>query len=168
MEDAYKQFAAEFAAAVCAKDYQAAQGMLAPWLQQTIAPAKLQEMIEREIREVCEAAELEEPAYPEAWDIDGNSSTLESLRDPSSFISTRNSGWLHGEGQGYSGAGDIVKPIAADVTAENFRQWLCIQFMPNEDAQGDLDIDAFVDFWMALVEVNGQYKIGYFELEDPD
>jgi hypothetical protein len=168
MDEGYKQFASAFATAVCAKNYQAAHQMLAPWLQQTLSQAKLQEMIEKEIREVCDAAEVAEMAYPDTWEIDGNSSTLESLRDPHSFISTRNSGWLNGEGQGYSSAGDLVKPIADEVTTENFRKWMCIQFMPNEEARGDLDIDAFVDFWMALVEVGGQFKIGYFELEDPD
>ena len=168
MEEAYKQFANAFATAVCAKDYDVAHAMLARWLQVNISQAKLQEMIEKEIREVCQAAELEEMAYPDSWDIDGNSSTLEYLREPGSYLSTRNSGWLGENRSGYSSAGDLVKPLADDVTDENFRQWMCIQFMPSEEAQGNIDIDAFVDFWMALVEVDGQFKIGYFELEDPD
>src|ERR1051325_1598507 len=63
MKEEYKQFAAEFAAAVCARDYEAAHARLAPWLRQAISPAKLQEMIEREIRETCDAAQLQEMAY---------------------------------------------------------------------------------------------------------
>ena len=167
MNEAYKQFGDRFAQAIVARDYQAAHSMLAAWLQKTITPAKLQEMIEKEVGEVCEAAELEELAYPETWEIDGNHSTIADLRDPRSYVSTRNSGWL-GEGRSYSGTGDLAKPIADEVTEENFRKWMCIQFMPSEEAQDDLDIDAFLDFWMAVVEVNGQFKIGYFELEDPD
>jgi hypothetical protein len=168
MEEMYQQFADRFAKAVIARDYRAAHSMLADWLQPTVSAAKLQEMIEKEIQEVCEANEIEEMVYPDDWTVDGNSSTLESLREERSYISARNSAWL-GERKGdFSSNDDIGKPIAVEFTSEQFRKWLCIQFMPNPDAREDLGIDAFLDFWMALAEVEGEYKIGYFELEDPD
>ncbi|MBI3649642.1 MAG: hypothetical protein HY231_01190 [Acidobacteria bacterium] len=168
MKEAYQQFGNRFAAAVVAKDYVTAHSLLAAWLQPKVTVAKLQEMIEKEISEVCAAAELDELVYPETWSLDGNSSTVEELKEPHSYISTRNSGWLGAERPNYSSAGDLLKPLADEVTADNFRQWMCIQFMPTEEAQNDLDIDAFLDFWMAVVEVDGQLQIGYFELEDPD
>jgi hypothetical protein len=40
--------------------------------------------------------------------------------------------------------------------------------MPAEGEDAELDVDAWFDFWMALVEIEGEYKIGYFEFEDPD
>jgi cell division protein YceG involved in septum cleavage len=60
MEEMYQQFADRFAKAVIARDYRAAHSMLADWLQPTVSAAKLQEMIEKEIQEVCEANEIEE------------------------------------------------------------------------------------------------------------
>jgi hypothetical protein len=168
MEVKYKQFADRFAQAVVARDYDKAHAMLADWLQPTVSAAKLQEMIEKEIREVCEANEIEEAVYPTDWEVDGNNSTLESLREERSYISVRNSGWLGEQKANYSAQGDMVKPIAEEFTAGLFRKWLCIQFMPDEDAQDELGIDAFLDFWMAVAEVNGEYQVGYFEIEDPD
>jgi hypothetical protein len=168
MEVDYKQFADKFAQAVIARDYNQAHTMLADWLQPTVSATTLQEMIEKEICEVCEANEIEESVYPDDWRVDGNSSTLESLKDERSYISARNSGWLGEQKINFSTHGDIVKPIAEEFTCEQFRKWLCIQFMPNPDAQGELGIDAFLDFWMAVAEVNGEYRIGYFEIEDPD
>jgi hypothetical protein len=168
MEEAYKQFADAFAKAVVAKDYHTAHSMLADWLKPSLTPARLQEMVEREIRETCEAAELEEMAYPDHWEVDGNSSTLEDLKELRAYPSARNSGWLGAQKAEVSINGDLVKAIADEFTADQFRKWLCIQFMPNPEAQDDLDIDAFFDFWMALAEVHGEFKIGYFELEDPD
>lgn len=168
MEEAYKQFANAFARVVVAKDYHTAHAMLADWLQRMITPTMLQEMIETEIRETCEAAGLKELVYPDDWQVDGNSSTLEDLKQLRSYTSARNSGWLGEPKANFSIDDDLVKPIADEFSAVHFRQWLCIQFMPNPEAQGDLEIDAFFDFWMAVAEVNGEYKIGYFELEDPD
>lgn len=168
MEEAHKQFADTFAKAVVAKDYQTAHAMFADWLQKTVSAAKLQEMIEKEIQEVCEANEIEEMVYPEDWTVDGNSSTLEDLREERSYTYARNSAWLGERKANFSIHGDLRKPIADQFTSARFCKWLCIQFMPNPEAQEVLGIDAFLDFWMAIAEVNGEYKIGYFELEDPD
>jgi hypothetical protein len=143
MEEPYKQFADRFAKAVVAKDYLTAHSLLADWLQPTVSAAKLQEMIEKEIQEVCEANEIEEMVYPDDWTVDGNSSTLESLRQERSFISARHSAWLGEPKADFSGKDDLVKPIAEAFTADLFRKWLCIQFMPNPDALEDLGIDAF-------------------------
>jgi hypothetical protein len=45
---------------------------------------------------------------------------------------------------------------------------MVIQFMPNHEEQDELGIDAWLDWWMILVEVEGAYRIGFFEIEDPD
>src|SRR5436190_24383202 len=111
METEYKQFANRFAQAVTTRDYDTAHAMLADWLQPTVTADRLREMIEKEIREVCQANEIEEDVYPEDWDIDGNSSTLESLREEHSYVSERNSGWPGEERSGFSANGDLRKPI---------------------------------------------------------
>jgi hypothetical protein len=57
-----------------------------------------------------------------------------------------------------------ARAIPAEVTAENFRQWMSVQFL----ADDSVEIDAWFDMWLAVVEVDGRNAIGYFELEDPD
>lgn len=32
----------------------------------------------------------------------------------------------------------------------------------------EIDVDAWMDFWAAAVEVDGEYRIGYFEIHDSD
>jgi hypothetical protein len=166
MKPVYKKFADTFAEAVIAKDYNKAHAMLADWLQPRVSAATLQAMIEKEIREVCEANEIDEEVYPTEWRVDGNESTLESISQPQIYTSVRNSGWL-GKQQKDS-AGQLVTPVAQEFTEGQFRKWLSIQFMPDDDTQERLGFDAYLDFWMALAEVNGEYRIGYFEIEDPD
>ena len=45
---------------------------------------------------------------------------------------------------------------------------MVIQFQPSEAEQDELGIDAWLDWWMMLVDVEGELRIGYFEIEDPD
>lgn len=152
MIESHQQSAAAFANAVIVQDYDAAHQMLAPWLQPVVSPARLREFVETELREVAEAAELDEMTYPSQFEIDGNSSTVDELRDLRSYRTSRRSN-------------DEIPP---EVTRENFRQWLRITFMPSEAEQLELDVDAWLDFWLILVETDGALRIGYFELEDPD
>jgi hypothetical protein len=43
-----------------------------------------------------------------------------------------------------------------------------IQLMPTEEEALELDIDAYLDFWMIVVKIEGAYKVGYFEIQEPD
>ena len=144
MDPVHQQFAEELGAAVLARDFDAAHAMLAPWLQRETTPAGLRETIEARLREMMEYAGCDELTYPVGFDVDGNSSTVDDLRKERSWAPPR--------------------PIPAEVTPENFRKWACIQFL----ADDDVDIDAWFDLWMIMVEVDGRYGVGYFELEDPD
>jgi hypothetical protein len=109
-----------------------------------MSPADLQELVEARLREMMEYAGCDELTYPVAYEVDGNICTLEDLQEPSSYAPPR--------------------PIPPDVTPENFRKWACIQFLADEE----VDIDAWFDLWAILVEADGRYGVGYFELEDPD
>jgi hypothetical protein len=166
MDADLRQFADTFAQAVIAREYERAQAMLADWLQPTVSAATLQAMIEREVREVCEANAIAADLHPQSWQVSSNSSSLEAIREPQVYTSVRNSGWL-GEAK-RDAAGKLVSPVADGFTAGQFRQWLAVQFMPSDESQQAFGIDAFLDFWMAVAEVDGEYRIGYFEIEDPD
>lgn len=146
LKKSYRDFAEQFAEAIIAKDYAAAHRMLAPWLGRSITPARLAEMIEAEVKETADVNELDGDLHPRSYEIDSNICTLEDLKSPRSYAEDRS--------------------IPPEVTDNNFRQWMVIQFQPSEEEE--LDIDAYVDWWMILVEEDGEYKIGHFEMEDPD
>lgn len=142
----YREFAENFAETIIAKDFTSAHQMLAPWLQQSVTPDGLAQMIAAEVQETAEINEIEGNLHPASYDIDSNSCSLADLREPRSYAASRD--------------------IAPEVTTENFRQWMVRQFQPSEDEE--LEIDAYVDLWMIVVEIDGEYKVGYFEMEDPD
>ncbi|HEX8891304.1 MAG TPA: hypothetical protein VF779_19305 [Pyrinomonadaceae bacterium] len=150
MEEAYKQFADAFAHSILRLDFSAAHKMLAPWLKDEITPERLRLFVETELKEVAAGFDLEEIIYPKAYHADGNSCSLDDLRSARSYITSRRSN----------------ESIPTEVTEENFRKWMVIQFTPAPE--GELEMDAWFDFWMMLVEVGGEYRIGYFEFEDPD
>lgn len=139
-----------FARAIIAKDYRAAHACFADWLKRQVSEASLQAAIEKQLGEIAEAAELDQIVYPEDFSLSGNSCTLEDVRKDRSGI------------YGIEPTCDV----SPEMTEANFRHWMVIQFLPAEDA--DIDVDAWMDFWAAMVEVDGQYLIGYFEIHDPD
>ena len=150
MEESYRQFADAFAHSIIRLDYSAPHKMLAPWLQPVITPERLREFVETELQEVAAGFGLEDIIYPKAYQVDGNSCSLRDLREPRSYVTSRRS----------------HESLPPEVTEENFRKWMVIQFTPAPE--DELEVDAWFDWWMMLVEVDGELRIGYFELEDPD
>ena len=75
---------------------------------------------------------------------------IHDLRKPRTYVTSRRSN----------------ESLPPEITEENFRKWMVIQFTPAPE--DELDVDAWFDWWMMLVEVGGEYRIGYFEIEDPD
>lgn len=146
MLEEYRNFAEQFAQAIVAKDFAIAQQMLAPWLQPFITPEALEQIIQTEVAETLAINEIKGDYFPRSYEIDGNSCTLDDLKELSSYREPRN--------------------IAPQITPENFRQWLVIQFQTSEEE--GLEIDAYVDMWMIIVALDGSYKVGYFEMEDSD
>ena len=139
-----------FARAIITRDYPAAHACFADWLKQQVSEERLRAAIEKQLAEIAEAAELERVIYPEDFRLDGNSCTLADVREDRSG--------LYG-----------IEPVCAvslEMTEANFRRWMMIEFLPAEGA--DIDVDAWMDFWAAVVEVGGQHRIGYFEIHDPD
>lgn len=149
-KDAAGAVIAQFAEAIIARNYPAAHACFADWLKRQVSQARLQKAIEKQLAEICEAAELDEMIYPEDFRVDGNACTLADVREDRAAL------------YGIS----PVCPVSPEMTEANFRKWMVLEFLPAEGAE--IDVDAWMDFWAAIVEVEGQYRIGYFEIHDPD
>lgn len=50
-----------------------------------------------------------------------------------------------------------------EITPDNYRGWLCIQFNPGEGAA-----DGAFDLWLAAVEHDGDYRVGLIEAAEAD
>ena len=144
---AEKALAAEFARQVSAEDFVSAHRCLAPWLQAEISPAGLRQAFENELREMNGYWDLDELIFPAAYSVSWNSSTLESLKEPMSWREPRK--------------------MSERITSENFRRWMVIEFLPDENDER-IEFDGWFDFWCVVVEVGDELKIGFFEFEDVD
>ena len=147
MKEEYEKFAAGFAQTIVDEDFDAAHKYFAPWLQNEISAADFRGTIEDWLREMNDVWEIDELIFPDEFAVSSNSSSLESLKEKESWRAPRN--------------------ISDEVTAENFRQWMVIEFMPDEEDER-VELDGWFDFWFALVETGGQLRIGYFEILDVD
>ena len=146
MDAAHRELGQKFSAAVIAKDYAAAHALLAPWLQKSMTADQLRADIDQHVREMCEIWNMEQPVYPAECNLDGNSHmNADGLREPD-----------------YDGS---EPNVPAEVTNDNMRYWMCMQFQP---AEGAAEFDAFFDLWAALVEHAGALRIGYYRFMDPD
>jgi hypothetical protein len=147
MKEEYKEFAQKFAQTMVDEDFKAAHAFFAPWLQKEISPENFRAQIEKWLREINEVWCIEELIFPDAFDIDGNSSTLSSLKEKESWREPRK--------------------FSDEVTEENFRRWMVIEFLPGA-ADERIELDGWFDFWFALIETGGELRIGFFELTDVD
>lgn len=138
-----RDFGNRFAESVRARDYETAHFMLASWLREEITTSALKDEIEKCLLEMADEWELEGLTYPDAHQVDSGVLSADDLRQP----------------------GMASKPVPDQLTAENFVHWMCIQFLAADDA---LDLDAWFDWWMAVVRDQGELAIGYFEIQDPD
>lgn len=147
MKEEYKEFAAEFAQTIIREDFAAAHKFLAPWLQNEMSEVDFRDVFEKWLLEINEIWEIEELIFPDEFEISHNISSLEFLREKESWRKPRN--------------------ISNEVTDENFRQWMVIQFLPDEN-DSRVELDGWFDFWFILVETGGEFRIGFFELADVD
>ena len=60
----------------------------------------------------------------------------------------------------------VIWEIDRAVTADTFRQWLCLDFTPDPDAGAG--VDYCLRLWLIIVEIDGVMKVGHLEPEtDP-
>jgi hypothetical protein len=137
MEKAFEEVVGQFAQRIIAKDYESARELLAPWLREATTAAQLESIV----REGCK--DLPEPAE---FEVDSNSCGLEDLTVDEHSPPTR--------------------PLPPEITPQNYRQWMVIQFKPAADDESGYD--ACFDLWIALVEVDGALKAGYLEAASAD
>jgi hypothetical protein len=144
--------ASVFAQAVVDGDYKAAHAQLAPWLQREIPVETLQSVLTREMIDGIE---------PIDFTTGGNDTTLQDLRegyaeyhedDRSRTFSTCDSFGEYGQPSIY---------IADHITPENYRQWMSIDFTPEED--NEAGIDYCLRLWLIVVKIDGAMKIGHLE-----
>ncbi|HMD07214.1 MAG TPA: hypothetical protein VKH63_06735 [Candidatus Acidoferrum sp.] len=106
MEQAYSDIGGKFAGRIIEGDYAAAREFLAPWLHDSISEKELQSIIQNATQEL---------PPPGAFSLDGNSCTFDEL-----------------EVDEYS---PPTKPLAPQITAENFRKWMVIEFQPDPELE---------------------------------
>src|SRR6185369_3527350 len=145
MKEEYKEFAEKFAQTIVDEDFDAAHKLLAPWLQKEMSAADFRGVIEKWLREMNEVWGIEELIFPDKFEIDANSSTLASLKQDLSWPE--------------------APKIPDEITEENFRQRMVIEFLPDEEDER-VELDGWFDFWFILVETDGEFRIGSFEIED--
>ncbi len=154
----YRRFAESFANALMESDYARGHAMFAPYLQVMVSPEQLEQYVEQELREMAEIWELETPLRPQAFTIDWNAAYgIHDLRD--SDARQRNEPLIYG----------LRHPevtFSHEITEDNFCAWVVIQFLPNEN--DGVDFNGYFDWWMVIVKDSGEYRVGYFEIHEPD
>jgi hypothetical protein len=145
----YREFVEQWGNAIVAKDGARTHAMLAPWLQARQGPGALHELLLKGIRayadEQWDGAQLQ---FFETFTVDGNDSfTGEDIER------------LKAEPTGE------FPDMAQEVTPANFRAWMVLSLAGPED---DEPVNAVADLWLAVVEVGGELRVGYYRLLDAD
>jgi hypothetical protein len=149
MRDSYpeiERFCERFGAAIVIGDYAAAHAALAPWLAAVWTPERLEGLVAAQLSDLAEVFDLEAPPALGHCGVDSNSLSLDTLRDE-------------------AGAEVSSGEFPDEITEANYRAWMCVE-LGTSDAGGDrLGV---CDLWVAVVEVDGELGVGYFEALEPD
>jgi hypothetical protein len=137
MDTACKTLCDTLARNIVARDFTGAHALLAPWLRTTMKPSDIERM-------VTEAG----AGLPVArgWTLDEGFLELKDLRKPDPY-------------------GPPSQAVSNEVSAQNYRGWLCIQFTPGGGEDDEANI--CFDLWIAAVEQNGACAVGYLEAAEP-
>lgn len=147
MEEAIRDFGMNLGHRILARDWAGAHQLLAPWLRETLAADDVRRFFEDEYRLTLRDSGIDAMHYPECPDpeLGGNQfMNATSLREPLSFK------------PGY------VRPIAPELTDQNFRYWLKMQLQCSDEQMERLGLDFFAEVWMAIVETAEGLRVGYW------
>lgn len=147
MQDDIREFGNSLGHKALARDWQGVHALLAPWLRGSIDAEAVRRFFEDEYRATLSANGIENLVYPEYPEpqLGGNQFTNATrLREPMSFK------------PGY------LRPLAAEVTDDNFRYWLSMQLQCSDQQMEDFNFDFFAEVWIAVVQTNEGLRVGYW------
>lgn len=142
-EENVEKFKSALAKALIAKDHEALDVLLAPWVP---------------VDATLDALTAQVAGTAEMWDLDP------SAQWPTSFTLDTNGM----DFETYKGAVSDLPPltqIPEQITADNYVGWHVIK-LGNDDE--NFEIDAWADGWLTVVEIAGSLYAGTIEFIDPD
>jgi hypothetical protein len=146
MLEANRKLGGGFGGAVVGQDYEAAHALFAPSLAASTSAYDLEDAVQAKIDEISEIIGLGRSAHPGGYELAEVDATLEELRGPRPF--------------------DPPREIPAEVTGETYRGWVRVRFVPGEG--GGVDIDAWFDVWLLVVDLGDGPRVGFLEIVDSD
>jgi hypothetical protein len=147
MDARVRAFGEALATTAIARDWTGVHGLLAPWLHGRFEPGAVRAFFEDDYRATLKECGVAEMLYPMEPYVSGNSSTLAELREVPSFLPG-------------------PRPIPAEVTEANFRQWMKVQLLCSGEQADQLDVDYLTEIWLVVVELDGELRVGYWS-HDP-
>jgi hypothetical protein len=133
----FSDFASDFANCVVSQEWHEAFQYLAPWLQKKMSPDDLRLAIEERLFEINHYWNIENLIYPSSYSVDYNPCSLAQLKEPMSWRKPRQ--------------------FDNELTEENFRKWMVIQFLPDEN-DPRTEMDAWFDFWLVIADVKPENR----------
>lgn len=116
------------------RDFAGAYTLLAPWYRPALSAAEIERMVD------AQNEGLEHP--PHSWTVGEGMVGLEELRKPDPY-------------------GPPTKALPKQITDDNFRAWMQVQFAPDPSVHEVQNIN--YDVWVIVIENGGDFQIGYLE-----
>jgi hypothetical protein len=147
-----EKLASDLAQALIEDDYDAAHGLLAPWLQRQATATQLRSIVKKEF-----FADLP----PIDFVVSGNDSTLAELREHYAEYHKSDATRTLTTAESFGDWGPPSIYVADEITPANFRQWLSIDLTPEPD--NEFGLDFILRLWLIAVDVDGTMKVGHLE-----
>jgi len=143
MEPDVRAFGDLLANTALARDWEGVHDLLAPWLKERLSVAEVRGFFEDDYAEILNENNISGTHFPELPYVSGNDSSLAFLREASEVVPR-------------------PRPIPAEVTDDNFRQWMKLQLLCSEEQADALGFDHFTEVWLIVVAHDGYLRVGYW------
>jgi hypothetical protein len=143
LEDRVIKFGFRLAYLAISREWGLVHEKLAPWLQARLNEEGVRNFFEDDYYQILSNAGIEMMHYPTVPYVSVHSTSLETLREMSSWK-------------------NLSRQIPSEITEENFRQWMLIQLQCSEEQIDEINLEYLTEFWLIVVEVNGEFKVGYW------
>jgi hypothetical protein len=128
--------------ALVERDFAMASSLTASWLRSQL---DWERIIETELEAMAEEWELAQPPWPSEIEIGTNPLTYEG------WVQTNESAASYG----------MKRDLPREINASNFKKRMKLTLGP---AEGAFDFDEWCSFWLAIVEENGELRVGDVEV----